>query len=488
MSYVARPVRVIAQPMSFKPMRVQFQSLDSKLVFGGKLKLKFGWLYYFRESKLKYFFSNATSLGIAKEALKMLLHDLRYRTLATVMFFFLVWEFRIHEGEFDLIVVDVDGELSPIWVSRQAILGDVKSALIDETIDYDFYRKVSVIQIRIWSTSITPSIFKPWKSIPNASIYQRRIMDTKEQNPTKLQLFEVHNAAVHHGKIVSQDNTLLPLSIADFANANSWPSDSSIIFKGQAHVLDCKHQIELEEAVFLGTSNNWYHFMVEYMPRYFFIPQSHREIPTLIPKNTPFQFIELLTIIGFRNLIKTESFELIKLKNLTSVFDFRYSNPFDFLSRRADLLMLQAFFANLEVPFQASMNYERILILRPTSTFRQMKNAKEVCKALTELGFFTIYPEQLSFSQQLTLFRNAKLIVAQSGAALTSLLFNKKDSLTIELGDWDQSQEQYFWRNFAKVLDLRIHSICAKPKSLTSRISDSFECDLPQLTKLIETI
>jgi hypothetical protein len=479
---------VIAQPMSVKRMKVQIESSDSKLICGGKFKLKFGWLYYFRESKLQYFFSNATWLGIAKVALKMLLHDLRHRTLATVIFFFLVREFRIREGESNLIVADVNGELSPIWVSRQAILGDVKSPFIDETIDYDFYRKVSVIQIRIWATSFTPSIFKPWQSIPNASVYQASILNTKNPNSTKLQLVEIHNGVVHHGKIVSQKNKLLPLSITDFVNTNSWPSDRPIVFNGQTHLLDCKHSIELEEAVFLGTSTSWYHFMVEYIPRYFFIPQSQREITTLIPLDTPPQFIELLTVIGFKNLIKTERFELIKLKNLTSVLDYRYSNPFDFLSRRADLLMLQDFFANLEIPFEASMNYERILIRRPKSTFRQMKNEKEVCEALMELGFFTIYPEQLSFSQQLTLFRNAKLIVAQSGAAFTSILFNKKDSLTIELGNWDKSQEQTFWRDFANVLELRIYSMCAKPKSLTARISDSFECDLPKLVKFVKEI
>ena len=488
MSQTARTIGIFAQPMSFKQLWFKLEFPNSKLKIKGILKFKLGWLFYVREAKLKYFFSNTTWLGILKESSKMLLHDLKFRPFSTLFFFFFIKEFQISFHDDELIVINGIEDLSRFWISRQAILGKIRSQILDETIDYDFFRNVSDCEMRIWATSITPSIFTPVNTIQNARTYQAPELESNTKKIDELQLVEFYGATVHHGKTVSQVDRIVPLSIADISHSNSWPSDSPINFHGKTHLFNCPLSKDMDEAIFLGTSTSWYHFIVEYLPRYLCIPRNYRNIPILIPQLTPPQLIELLSIIGFKNIIFTESFELINLKKLTSVLDFRYANPFDFQSRRSDLLMLQEFFASLKISNESSSNHDRILILRSLSNFRQMRNSEELCRELSKMGFVNVYPEKLSFVDQLTIFRNAKIIVAQSGAALTSLLFNNKDSLTFELGDWDQTQEQFFWRDFAHVLGIPIRSLYAKRKVLGSRMSDSFNCDINQLKKQIQRL
>ena len=241
----------------------------------------------------------------------------------------------------------------------------------------------------------------------------------------------------------------------------------------------------IEEAIFVGTSQNWFHFIIEYLPRYLSIPNHLRSTQTIIPKQTHKQIIELLGIIGFDKLIETDTFETVHVGKLTTILDYRFSHSFVFPAINNELLKLQTFFSQIVTPDNARKSSDRILIMRPSATFRKMKNSAQLISVLSKFGFEAIYPEKLSFLQQVQYFRNAKIIVGQSGAALTSILFCSQQSRIIELGSWDKLNQQFFWRSFAEVLGLNITSICAKPNSFLNRVSDSFECDVDAILREI---
>lgn len=65
----------------------------------------------------------------------------------------------------------------------------------------------------------------------------------------------------------------------------------------------------------------------------------------------------------------------------------------------------------------------RIFISRADAAKRRMVNEEELAEALRALDFEVVLCGDLRFAEQVALFRDAALIVAQHGAALTNLLF-----------------------------------------------------------------
>lgn len=60
---------------------------------------------------------------------------------------------------------------------------------------------------------------------------------------------------------------------------------------------------------------------------------------------------------------------------------------------------------------------------------RRISNEENLLELLYGYDFHTVYPEELSIQQQITLFRNAEVIVAPHGASLANTIFCKKVTL-----------------------------------------------------------
>jgi|LauGreSBDMM110SN_4_FD.fasta_scaffold08530_3 capsular polysaccharide biosynthesis protein len=82
-------------------------------------------------------------------------------------------------------------------------------------------------------------------------------------------------------------------------------------------------------------------------------------------------------------------------------------------------------------------NYgERIYISRSDpkkNTARKIANEDELVKMLAKQGFKTVYMENFSFLEQISIMNFARYIVAPHGAGITNVMFAKKDSFLFEL-------------------------------------------------------
>lgn len=70
-------------------------------------------------------------------------------------------------------------------------------------------------------------------------------------------------------------------------------------------------------------------------------------------------------------------------------------------------------------------NWPEKIFLRRNSGLRKVANAAELEKLMVYRGYSIVEPEKLTFTQQVQLFKNAKKIVAPTGAALSNAIFCK---------------------------------------------------------------
>jgi capsular polysaccharide biosynthesis protein len=66
---------------------------------------------------------------------------------------------------------------------------------------------------------------------------------------------------------------------------------------------------------------------------------------------------------------------------------------------------------------------------------RTVINEAFIQRALNRIGFMTIYPERLSFSEQMMLTHHAQIICGLSGSALHNCVFMQSNALLIEIAD-----------------------------------------------------
>ena len=82
---------------------------------------------------------------------------------------------------------------------------------------------------------------------------------------------------------------------------------------------------------------------------------------------------------------------------------------------------------------------DRVYVSRRNLSFRKLTRviANEVLveKLFKQAGFTVIYPEELSFSEQVNLFKRVSVLAGSSGSALHNSLFMNQGGKLIELGD-----------------------------------------------------
>jgi hypothetical protein len=75
----------------------------------------------------------------------------------------------------------------------------------------------------------------------------------------------------------------------------------------------------------------------------------------------------------------------------------------------------------------------RIFLSRQSFTQRQLVNEPEIIEVLTRHGFDVVYPEKLSFIEQIELFYSADLVVGSASSALTNCIFCNPSARVIAL-------------------------------------------------------
>lgn len=195
------------------------------------------------------------------------------------------------------------------------------------------------------------------------------------------------------------------------------------------------------ETIVVGNAsrNNYYHWVFQVFASLLFCKSyfGERAVRVIGPQLNSFssQYIELLG----------DSIEYIEVNEKTFLVAQKafYSNLMwgEFSSRPIGLI--GDLFEQIDIGSE-HQTIDRIYISRGDTKFRKVKNEVEVIKLLLRYDFEVVTLTDFSVKEQISLFRNAKFIVAPHGAGLTNCLFSREGTKVVEL-----FQENYlnpcFW-------------------------------------------
>jgi len=205
----------------------------------------------------------------------------------------------------------------------------------------------------------------------------------------------------------------------------------------QLEGLPTQEKINGTVAVLTGLSgHNYYHWMVDVLPRIALLQASGLDLNQidwfLVNSNCyPFQSATLEALgVPCQKIIVSDRHSHIQADQLVVP---SFANALGWAAPWALAFLRQQFLSLVGRSTLSAPYPERIYISRAGANHRRVLNEEEVIEQLKPYGFVSIQLESLSFVDQITLFANARIIIAPHGGGLTNMMFCRTETTIIEL-------------------------------------------------------
>jgi len=245
-------------------------------------------------------------------------------------------------------------------------------------------------------------------------------------------------------------------------------------------------------------SKNYFHWLIECLPRLSLISQLDKRIPLLVDEDIYPQALEALTLLNSdkRPLIKLQSQMAYKIKKLyypsqLSVVHDNYQHPLyhkDVVySPDAIHFVKNSVFQKLNIKPQQP--FRKIYLSRKASTHRQLLNSTEIENFLATQGFEVIFPEHLSFHAQVHIFSEAKIIIGQSGAGMANFIFAPQGCKVLMMFNGAPECNMHIFGALAKTIDLDIEFLLGRMSFIIPHVPilhNDFHVDMNLLVDFLD--
>jgi hypothetical protein len=369
-----------------------------------------------------------------------------------------------------------------LWVSRNSIKAGIFPSNLDESLEYDRLRNPSQFKILV-RDAYSRLDFRPFRNTNYTFHFPEQSKNMKFG--VEYEVFE--NAEVLHGRFALCSNNILQISNTRKEIIRRSPGyieshgDTTRVLNafGASQVL--------EKGVFFGSNLNWFHFIVECLTRYMAIPEiESKGTPILLESGVHPNIIEICRVLSKTEPVLIGPFDRVEVKKLFLCREFGVDDSID-SSPRSELLhgirkrLLEAL-PPTQKPKMVDNNY---FLRRKANLFRPLQNEKQLLKNLKKLNFRSVYPEDLSLFELLDLMNGANLVLIESGAAMTNLMFAPSWVKVIEINPGDGGYG--FWGSFLDQFGLEYSGLVGHRRVFGAKgiCSDGYAVALSELRKLI---
>ena len=319
------------------------------------------------------------------------------------------------------------------------------------------------------------------------------------QNWTYLLL---NNAMTYSAEIIADENCVYFLDrsrIPEYSHSGtSWPNSIKASYNGTIFLPKFSKEfefIEIAEAVFIGSTNNWMHFVLEDIPRFYLLHLSGipKNIPVILRSELSQQIRETISCLTDRELIFVNSEEEIQVKRLHG-FEFNNqllsaaSGEMSAESVLVSKVVIDWAISRIHSNFELEdKGIQKLLVRREAGLFRPLVNSGEVWKFLTQkMGFKSTYLSGLHLNEVVELFWASNVLVAEFGAGLGNLIFLPPNSRVVEIrGPLESNSLEYEF--LARTLGHN-HSVLIGTRKLLSKnglVRGPYKIKIRKLSKML---
>ena len=241
---------------------------------------------------------------------------------------------------------------------------------------------------------------------------------------------------------------------------NSLWNDFQCLVKN--YLLKKKIVLNQSESYLLVTdqwSQGYFHWMCDVLPKLLLIEHLLKECILLIPETLlKFHVVnQTLKIFDMKGVQSMSSGSYVQIPNLLVPGYAAPTGNYNEEIMRRIRKRYTDFYKHTETNLG-----ERIYVSRSRMKKRRIANESEVIPLLESFGFNTIFFEDYTFEQQVSISKNAKILVGAHGAGLTNALFMNPQSSLLEIRQHkDRTNLCYF--SLASALDINYYYLFGDP-------------------------
>jgi hypothetical protein len=305
--------------------------------------------------------------------------------------------------------------------------------------------------------------------------------------------------------VITNTNTVFSDEIATFWEAPGWcvrPHGYKIDGSGKLSVaLHRRYPSHIERGAHLmhEYASNYFHMITELLPRLIAAEDAglDPDLPLLIQEGLHPNLLELLGIINQRSrpLVALRNRQIYTVNELHFISDVAsiqdvYERPRHseetVLHRGLTRRLADRVIAALD-PGEPPQRSRRLYVRRG-SRYRGLLNEQAVEEMLIREGFEVVLMDGLSVAAQIALFRQARLVVAPTGAAVTNILWCQPDTPICVLSAKHDAMPVEIWVQLGEIAGCMVTSMRCKrafDRDDIYSIHDNYTVDLEELKQTI---
>lgn len=400
-----------------------------------------------------------SELDMSKSVVRWLVRELVKNTRFFFKCLYSTFRFEVEITDLSQLPISIqtiNGD--PIWTNRKTLIKGIIPSDLEGTLEESRLKNPFQFEalLRRAKSSFSDYVITEPESY---SLEQIDPIDPKNTIFT-LEVAEIRNARILHAKLVASSNEIVAMS----------NRRTVIVPRNPAFVnfQDGHYQVfrlfrdpkSAPNAIYVGTSTNWFHFIVELASRIVELPEKMRVgTPVVIETNAHRNIVRLCELMTGVPPIQLSIGESMNVENLVIVREFGVADPIDPIQRRE---VLREFKERIieKVNLGEIAGFKKIYLRRPQNLYRPLQNENQVAKILHDDGFVSIYPEAYGIDEFIRVIRSAEYVVAESGAAITNLMFAQPGTKFLEILPAIAIID--FWKDFVSLFEIEYSVIQGK--------------------------
>ncbi len=226
-------------------------------------------------------------------------------------------------------------------------------------------------------------------------------------------------------------------------------------------------------------SFHYFHWFCDSLPRFIQAKNVNNKYPILLPKSIEnIDYIKKSIDILEINYITYNDQENIKVKDL---FVSSHSAPSGNYNNKTINSLAKSLKSNKKI--EADNDYRNIWISRSKSKHRKIKNESEILPLLNRFNFKIIHPEEYTFEEQISIYKNANILGGLHGGGLTNILFMNEGTKLLEVRRENDDLNNCYY-TLASELGINYYYVNSKSQGEDLYVSDTI-INLSDLEKIL---
>jgi hypothetical protein len=230
------------------------------------------------------------------------------------------------------------------------------------------------------------------------------------------------------------------------------------------------NRVNVDEAIFLigRVDENWYHLLLDTLPRYLLLKEVSPEVPVLIRGDLPQTSKTLIERLFEREIIYVQPEDLVLVKTLyfvparSTVYDSAPEKNQERVSYSPVIIQKQREWILQSFPLKKSQVYPVRIFLSRRASYRNLLNIEAVSRLLRRNEFQVVEPDESFYLNQARFFSEANTVFSPGGAILANIIFMRRGSRVVSIRSW-RGSDVPLWKLLSEACEVSHSEVVGIP-------------------------